>query len=116
MRRRLTGVMVAESGVGTVLAVGLVAAAALLISAIAVPLQLLVTQAQLQAAVDSAAIDGSHALRGLISGYPCDRVKEVLHINMDINGTCLIVGEEVRVVAHKNVAGIVLTARGWAGP
>ena len=114
--RRLAKELASETGVGTVLAVGVLAAAVLLIAAIAVPLQLLVTQAQLQASVDSAAIDGSHALRGLISGYPCERVNEVLHINMGINGTCLIVGEVVRVDARKNVAGIVLTARGWGGP
>jgi secretion/DNA translocation related TadE-like protein len=105
-----------ERGSGTVLVVALVGAVVCLVAALAVPLQLVVQQARLQASVDQAAIDANHALRGLITGYPCNVAKTVLHINMATTGKCSIVGEVTRVDASVNVAGIVLTATAWAGP
>lgn len=105
-----------EHGSGTVLVLGLVGAVVCLIAALAFPLRLVTQQVRLQASVDQAAIDANHALRGLITGYPCSVAQSVLHINMGTVAKCSIVGEVTRVSAKVKVAGIVLTATAWAGP
>jgi hypothetical protein len=108
--------LMGECGAGTALIVGLLGLSVGLIVALTVPLNLVVEQAKLQAAVDLAAIDASHARRGLVTGYPCEVAARVLHINMETSGKCSIVGEVARVDAFVKVTGIVLSATAWAGP
>jgi len=108
--------LMGERGAGTALIVALLGLSVGLIVALTVPLNLVVEQAKLQAAVDLAAIDASHARRGLITGYPCEVADRVLHINMATSGKCSIVGEVARVDASVKVTGIVLSATAWAGP
>jgi len=114
--RRIAADLKGERGAGTALVVGLLGLSVGLIVALTVPLNLVVEQAKLQAAVDLAAIDASHARRGLITGYPCEVANRVLHINMGTVGKCSIVGEVARVDASVKVTGIVLSATAWAGP
>jgi type 1 fimbria pilin len=115
-KRHLPVAFRGERGAGTALVVGILAATVCLIAALSTALQLAVQQEKLQAAVDLSAIDGNHALRGLITGYPCRVAGDILHINMGTTGRCSIVGEVTRVDASIKVAGIVLSATAWAGP
>ena len=105
-----------EAGAGTALIMGLLGLSVGLIVALTEPLNLVVEQAKLQTAVDLAALNASHAQRGLITGYPCEVADRVLHMNMGTVVKCSIVGEVARVDASVRVTGIVLSATAWAGP
>lgn len=106
--------MKAEQGSGTVLVLGLFISAISLAGTVTFAGNLLLKQAQLQAETDSAAVAANQALRGLNSGFPCEVATGFLHHFLDELQTCLTVQEKSKVVASKQVGGIVLTAEAWA--
>ena len=76
----------------------------------------IIAQVRLNAAADSAALTADDALRGLITGYPCEIAKEIALDNMAILDECRIVGFEAFVKLHIQTMGIVLNASARAGP
>ena len=105
-----------ESGSGTILAVaviGLSLATFGISQAIAMNL---LTEARLVATAEAAALSADDALRGLITGYPCEIAQEIASTNMAFLDECRIVGLEVMISAHLDGLGIVLTAKARAGP
>lgn len=76
----------------------------------------LLSEARLHAAAESAALSADDALRGLITGYPCEIAKEIAAENMVILDECRIVGFEAFVKLHVDSMGIVLNATARAGP
>jgi hypothetical protein len=105
-----------EHGAGTVLSLALMA---LSIACFAltqtVALQLL-SGARLTAITESAALSADDALRGLITGYPCEIASEIAVENMVILDECRIVGFEAFIKMHVESMGIVLNATARAGP
>lgn len=76
----------------------------------------LLADARLNAITESAALSADDALRGLITGYPCDIAREIAVENMVILDECRIVGFETFVKMHVDSMGIVLNATARAGP
>lgn len=76
----------------------------------------LLAGARLNAVADAAALSADDALRGLITGYPCEIAKEIAAENMVILDECRIVGFEAFVKMHVDSMGIVLNATARAGP
>jgi hypothetical protein len=72
--------------------------------------------ARLNAVAESAALSADDALRGLITGYPCEIAREIASENMVILDECRIVGFEAFVKMHVDSMGIVLNATARAGP
>lgn len=73
-------------------------------------------QSKLQATTDMAALAANEALRGLVTGYPCELAKQYMELDMDSVVTCSNVGSETRIIATGTFMGIVLTAEAWASP
>jgi hypothetical protein len=90
---------------------GVLVVAAVTLSAAA---QVADARLRLQSSVDMAAIGANQTLRGLNSGFPCVRAKEILTLNMVLLQKCSIVGDETTVVAGITVMGIVLSATATA--
>jgi len=83
---------VTDSGAGTAIALGVIAAImALTIVMIGVG-NGVVKQARLNALADAAALAAADALRGLVAGYPCDVAKHLAPISK-----CLVLGGDVLV-------------------
>lgn len=104
-----------EKGAGTVLAIGLIGAAATLFLATALLSNLWLQKLQLQQAAETAAISAADSLRGLSTGYPCDVARQIANLNMAKLVECRIVGFEVYIEVRKNALGIVLNAEALAG-
>jgi len=104
-----------EKGAGTVLAIGLIGAAATLFLATALLSNLWLQKLQLQQAAETAAISAADSLRGLSTGYPCDVARQIANLNMAKLAECRIVGFEVYIKVRKNALGIVLNAEALAG-
>lgn len=71
-------------------------------------------QARLQTATDLAAIAASQTYRGLNTGLPCERARQILTLNMVKLAGCSIVGDEATVAANLTLMGIVLNATATA--
>ena len=72
------------------------------------------TQTSLQHATDLAAIAASQTERGLNTGIPCGRAKEILTLYMVAMQKCSIVSSEATVTANTTFMGIVLNATATA--
>lgn len=68
----------------------------------------------LQAAVDAAAIGANQTMRGLNTGVPCERAKEILTLNMVFLEKCSIVGGETTVSGSKTFLGMFQSATATA--
>ena len=74
------------------------------------------SQARLDSITESAALSADDALRGLVTGYPCEIAREIAIENIVILDECRIVGFEAFVQMRVQGIGIVLNARARAGP
>jgi secretion/DNA translocation related TadE-like protein len=104
-----------DKGSGTVLAIGLIGAAATLFVATALLANIWLHKLQLQQAADSAAISAADSLRGLSTGFPCDVARQIADLNMAKLVECRIVGFEVYIKVRIHALGIVLNAEALAG-
>jgi secretion/DNA translocation related TadE-like protein len=96
IRARFSG----ENGAGTVLALGLVAVALAVVTWVSLATSMGVKQLELQALADRIALTADDALRGKISGAPCELAKEIsaeLDAKLD---TCRIVESKVFIELH----------------
>ena len=105
-----------EGGAGSVLALGIIAALLVVLSFGSAVGSLTLGRNQLQSSVDLAALAADQNLRGLSTGIPCDRARQVLTLNMSKLVSCLIVGEVTTVAGTATVMGIVLNATATAEP
>ncbi|MEN9715870.1 MAG: hypothetical protein RJA35_1337 [Actinomycetota bacterium] len=76
--------------------------------------RLLAARQELQESVDLAAIAADQVSRGLNTGIPCYRARQILTLNMSNLDSCLIVGSETKVAGYLRVMGIVLNATATA--
>jgi len=105
-----------DSGSGTVLSLAMVALSVTCLGVTQTIALHLLSGARLTAIAESAALSADDALRGLITGYPCEIAKEIAVENMVILDECRIVGFEAFVKMHVDSMGIVLNATARAGP
>ena len=104
-----------ETGAGTVIAVGIIGAAATLFLAGATIGSIVQIQLQVQLAAETAAIAAADSLRGLATGYPCQVADQIAKQNVANLLECRIVGFDVYIKVRKNALGIVLNAEALAG-
>jgi hypothetical protein len=105
-----------ESGVGTILALGLLIATLGVFSAGSFFSMHLLANTRLQATTESIALAATDALRGVSSGYPCIVAKDIAVNNQLVLERCRIVGFEVFIETSLELSGIVHKARARAGP
>ena len=105
-----------ETGAGTLLGIAAIAGVLIAASLFGAVTKIGHRQLQLQNSVDLAALAANQSFRGLSSGIPCDRAKQILTINMSKLESCLIVGEVTTVAGTVRVMGIVLNATATAAP
>lgn len=114
--RQKNGLIAGERGAGTILvlaAIGLAIACFGVSQLVAINL---IAQARIQTTADAAAISADDALRGLITGYPCEVAKQFAEQNMANLIECRIVGLDAFIGVEVKGMGIVLNARARAGP
>ncbi len=105
-----------ERGSGTVLAMSVVALSIACLGVTQIISSNLISQVRLEASADSAALSADDALRGLVTGYPCELAQMIADENMVILDECRIVGFEAFVKLRSESMGIVLSASARAGP
>ena len=105
-----------EGGSGTVLSLAVISLSVLCLGVTQTIALNLLAGARLTAITDSAALSADDALRGLVTGYPCEIAKAIAAENVVILDECRIVGFEVFVKTHVQSMGIVLNATARAGP
>lgn len=105
-----------DNGAGAVLGIAAIAGILIAASLFGLVTKIGQRQLQLQNSVDLAALAGNQTFRGLSTGIPCDRAKQILTINMSKLESCLIVGEVTTVAGTSSVMGIVLSATATAAP
>lgn len=105
-----------ERGSGTVLAVGLTAALALVGVAV-IPLgQVLVARAQAAGAADAAALAAADVASGRQPGFACELASEVAAANGAEVRSCEVDGLVVTVSVGRGILGFTVAARATAGP
>ena len=105
-----------DTGSGTVLSLAMIALSVSCLGITQTVALHLLSSARLNATTESAALSADDALRGLITGYPCEIAREIAAENMVILDECRIVGFEAFVKMHVDSMGIVLNATARAGP
>jgi secretion/DNA translocation related TadE-like protein len=105
-----------DKGSGTVLSLAMIALSVTCFGITQTVALHLLVGARLNAVAESAALSADDALRGLITGYPCEIAREIASENMVILDECRIVGFEAFVKLHVDSMGIVLNATARAGP
>jgi secretion/DNA translocation related TadE-like protein len=68
------------------------------------------------AAADQAALAAADAVRGLVTGAPCDRAAELARANETELVDCAVDGAVVTVEVRASIAGVAVAARSTAGP
>ena len=105
-----------DQGSGTVLAVGLIAAVAV-VSAAVLPLShVLVARAAAAGAADAAALAAADVASGRHPGYPCELAAEVATTNGAALESCEVDGLIVTVSVGRGILGFTVGARATAGP
>jgi hypothetical protein len=105
-----------DSGSGAILALAVIGLSVACLGITQTVALHLLSEARLNAVTEAAALSADDALRGLITGYPCEIAKEIADENMVILDECRIVGFEAFVKMHVQSMGIVLNATARAGP
>jgi secretion/DNA translocation related TadE-like protein len=105
-----------ERGSGTVLSLAVIALSILCFGITQSIALTLLSGSRLIAITEETALTADDALRGLITGYPCELAREIAAQNVVILDECRIVGFEVFVKMHAESMGIVLNATARAGP
>lgn len=105
-----------DRGSGSVLTLAVIALSLACLATTEIVALNLLTQARLNEVADSAALSADDALRGLITGFPCEIARTIAGENMAILDECRIVGFEAFVKVHVQSMGIVLNASARAGP
>ena len=105
-----------DDGSGTVLSLAMIAIGIACFGLTQTVAIHLLSEARLTAIAESAALSADDALRGLITGYPCEIAREIADENMVNLDECRIVGFEAFVKMHVKSMGIVLNATARAGP
>jgi len=103
-----------DTGAGAVLVLGVSGAFFVGAIILASVLGIAVIQTKGQVSADLSALAASQVLRGISTGIPCDRARQLAVLNMNPVSTCSIVGEEVTVATRTVHGGIVLNATATA--
>lgn len=108
--------MSSDRGAGAVLALALLAATALLALAACALGAGLTARQRVIGAADSAALAAADAVRGIVSGVPCEVAGRVAAANGAVLSGCAIDGDVATVELADSWGGIALVARSRAGP
>jgi secretion/DNA translocation related TadE-like protein len=108
--------LASDSGSGTVLAVGLTAAVAVVAAAVLPLSQVLVARTQAAGAADAAALAAADVASGRHAGYPCELAAEVASTNGTALQSCEVDGLVVTVGVSRGILGFTVGARATAGP
>jgi secretion/DNA translocation related TadE-like protein len=105
-----------DEGSGSILAVGILSAVAIL-AATSIPLYaVLATRSQTQAAADAAALAAADVRRGVTGGFPCDVAEIVAQANGADVISCELDGYIATVEVTHDVLGFELRSAATAGP
>jgi secretion/DNA translocation related TadE-like protein len=105
-----------DRGSGSVLAVGLIAAIAVL-TAVLVPLySALATRSSVGVAADAAALAAADVAVGIAPGIPCETARRVVSAQGAALTSCAVDGLIVTVVASRRILGVDVVAAATAGP
>lgn len=99
-----------DSGSGSILGMVLIGTSVAALSFGTLISQIGLATMQVRTAVQLAAIGADQTRRGLSTGVPCERAKEILTLNMVFLEKCSIVSDETTVSGSKTLAGVLLTA------
>jgi secretion/DNA translocation related TadE-like protein len=110
------GALNSDRGAGTVLVIAVIGLSVAVFGVGQIAAQNLSLQTRIQSIADAAALTADDALRGLITGYPCEVAKEIAIQNMANLVECRIVGLDAFIGVDAKGVGIVLNARARAGP
>lgn len=100
----------ADTGSGTIMALGVIAMLVFLFALLQLPIGEVVAKARAQVAADQAALAAADSLRGLATGIPCEVAALLVAQNQATLDTCQVVGNSVYVSVRINPS-IVAEAR-----
>ncbi|MFT4211677.1 MAG: helicase [Microbacterium sp.] len=101
---------------GVVVAVGTIAASALLTMGLAGAAQAAVWSQRLAGAADAAALAAADAASGAVPGYPCERAGELAEAAGARLADCVLDGLIVTITVRADVLGLPAVATARAGP
>ena len=104
-----------DQGVITAFVSTFLAGGTVLLGALLLGLQALVTQERLIAAVDLSALAAADTERGLVSGIVCENAESILKTVDAVMTTCRIVGDGVMVSGQLSLLPLTLEASAIAG-
>jgi len=107
---------VRDEGSGSILAIGVLSAIAIL-AATSIPLYAaLSARSQLQGAADAAALAAADVRRGVTGGFPCDVAADVATANGAELARCDLDGYIATVEVRRETLGFELRSTATAGP
>jgi len=113
---RVPEVGVAETGAGSILALGVLAATVLLTTLVVSVLALLAVGRSVASAADAAALAAADTASGAIAGYPCEAAAAVATLNGTALTRCAVAGLIASVSVLRHVNGVDISASARAGP
>ncbi len=105
-----------DRGSGSLLAIGLVAALAVLTTLIVPLYGALAVRSLVGAAADAAALAGADVAVGLAPGIPCEAASRAASAAGARMTSCAVDGLVITVVASRDILGVAVTAAATAGP
>jgi secretion/DNA translocation related TadE-like protein len=93
-------ILARERGAGTVLALGFIAVALVVLGWVSVAGQIGNRQLEAQALADRIALEANDALRGKVATPPCELAKQISTENSAVLDTCRIVEQKVFIELH----------------
>lgn len=108
--------MRAETGSGSVLAIGLLGATVATAATIVAIFAVFAVNQQVQGAADAAALAAADTASGLLPGIPCELAATVATANGAVVTVCSLDGLIARVEVTRRFRGIDLSALARAGP
>ncbi|MGK2854402.1 MAG: Rv3654c family TadE-like protein [Microbacteriaceae bacterium] len=105
-----------QAGAAAVLSLGIIAVTTSLLLVVAALGSALITRHRVIAVADAAAIAAADSLRGLVTGYPCERALAVVAGQGLTMTECASVGFVADVTVRGAWSGLSVDARARAGP
>ena len=105
-----------DSGAGTVVSLGIVAAIVSVTAVLTLGAGAILTLHTAQSVIDESALAAADSASGRSPGYPCDRAHEIAGARSMALGSCQISGHSARVTSTVIVLGISVTVKAQAGP
>jgi len=105
-----------EAGSASVLALGVIAMVIVLVSLTVALGSVLTARHRVASAADAAALAAADTVRGLVTGFPCERAQAVAAAHALAVSACRIDGFIAEVAVGDDWLGLAITVRARAGP